>query len=663
MTYKGIGEYRAITLTTGLDTVSGTAADDVVNGVIAATSTLQIFDSIDGGAGTNSLNVNFANTAAANFDSTVSPTLNNIQIVNMNSMNGNMAFDGSIAPAMTTLNINNQGTTGIVTATKISGNVNTFGLSNVTTDDTDLVVTYAAGAMSGTADAVTLNLNNAKAETNTAVKSSNFELHGKSAGLGVESITVHTTGESRLGTLISEDNAAGNSVLNTLIFTGNSPVEIMNTLNFNDTTNLGTIDASQATAGVTVTVEGAVVGATETITFTGGSGNDRLNFGTAGAFTSADSVNFGTGTDTLGLTDATFTDALYSAVNGTGAEKVAFIGAGITADMSKLTPTTVVVDNNNGTNVFTKLAATDTVEVSTAMQAGGINLTASLGFNTANVKLMGTSSDDVDIATLNTTNQTTVNIDSVGTIATNDITTFTNTANTAINVTGSGKGLALGTLGASAVVTATSYTGETFSVAGANAASSFTTGSAADTITLGTVAGGDFVNTGAGNDIINTAVMTGVIATEITGGLGKDTITVVDFAFAVAGKMTVNATAAESYATANHYDTINFVNQTFAGGNETITVKTGLLSTSLTAATSVTVGTTTFAQAGGFIWVNATGSTTALNESASLYQDSNSNGVLDASDFRMDFALVGNDTLAVSLVGSQAVVSMTGVLA
>ena len=216
----------------------------------------------------------------------------------------------------------------------------------------------------------------------------------------------------------------------------------------------------------------------------------------------------------------------------------------------------------------------------------------------------------------------------------------------------------MGTLASSAILVST-YTGGTFSVTGANLASSFTTGSSTDTITVATLAGGDVVSTGAGNDTIVTAAVTGTLATEITGGLGMDTITSTGPAAGVAGKLTINATAAESYATASQSDIVNF-GASAAGDTMTATVKTGLLTTSLAAATSVTVGTTTVATAGGMIWVNTAGSLAAQNQNAVLYQDSNANGVIDATDFSMNFNMTANDTLAISLVGSIATVALVG---
>ena len=54
MTYKGIAECRAITLTAGVDTVAGTSGNDTINGT---GKTLTALDNIDGGAGTDTLSI------------------------------------------------------------------------------------------------------------------------------------------------------------------------------------------------------------------------------------------------------------------------------------------------------------------------------------------------------------------------------------------------------------------------------------------------------------------------------------------------------------------------------------------------------------------------------------------------------------------------------
>ena len=61
MTYKGIGECRAITLTTGTDNITGTSGNDTISAVYdrdgATVGTLNLSDAINGGAGTDTFSV------------------------------------------------------------------------------------------------------------------------------------------------------------------------------------------------------------------------------------------------------------------------------------------------------------------------------------------------------------------------------------------------------------------------------------------------------------------------------------------------------------------------------------------------------------------------------------------------------------------------------
>jgi hypothetical protein len=60
--------------------------------------------------------------------------------------------------------------------------------------------------------------------------------------------------------------------------------------------------------------------------------------------------------------------------------------------------------------------------------------------------------------------------------------------------------------------------------------------------------------------------------------------------------------------------------------------------------------------------VGAAAALGATNQNETIYQDSNSNGIIDATDLRVDFAITATDTLAVSIVGNKLVVTQTGVV-
>jgi hypothetical protein len=122
----------------------------------------------------------------------------------------------------------------------------------------------------------------------------------------------------------------------------------------------------------------------------------------------------------------------------------------------------------------------------------------------------------------------------------------------------------------------------------------------------------------------------------------------------------LTTSAADSYATAGQFDTVT--SSAFGTANDTnvITITSGVTSATITAATSVNIGVTTVT-AGAFLWVAASGSAAQANQAATLYQDSNSDGIIGATDLRIDFAVTGDDTQGVAIVGNKAVITVTGV--
>jgi hypothetical protein len=425
------------------------------------------------------------------------------------------------------------------------------------------------------------------------------------------------------------------------------------------TTNFGatlTIDASGSTGAISLATE-----ATTTLTYKGSTGNDTISFA-AGELTSADSIDLGAGSNTLSIADTalggTGSAALNTIVNGITSAQTILVTGAATVDMSGVTARILSLGATSNF-VVTKLEAADKVVVN-GVTAGTVDATAALGFNTLNLELNGGAAVAAT-GTLNVTSQASINILSATTATTsagaNTIGAVTNTANAVFTVTGS-NALTITSLSAAASFDASAATG-VITVTGANAASIIRGGTKNDVLTGATLAGGDTLSGGAGNDTINTAVTTGTVATVITGGTGADAINLKGVA--TGNKViTLNTTAAESFATTGQFDTVTYSNHTDTT-TTTSTLVTGLLSSVLVGATSVTIGTTTIT-AGGFLAVGSASATlTTTNQSFQIFQDSNSNGIIDATDLRVDFTITGNDTQAITLVGSQLVSTLTGV--
>jgi hypothetical protein len=612
-----------------------------------ASTTLDAYDTVDLGAGTDTVVANFAGTDPATINIANIPTLNGVEIFQIKaaSFDGGVTLTHNFAPDLTTLNETNQVTAGTLTVASLGAAVTTIGLTDKNIDDSDLVVGYASGALGGTADALSLNLSNVAAVTKDAANSTDIDISGAAGGYGYETVNLAITGTNRIADLTIDDGT--NSTMTTLNISGTGSLKNFGTLDFKSG-SAGTIDASANSGGVTLTV------GTEDNIFIDGSGDDYLTFLADGDFDNADSVSFSNGgTDTLSIDDIAISTAEYAMINATGAEVIAFTaadGESLDVDMSKLDAHRIILNNaasTAGDNTITKLSADDTVVINaTAGEALETNVAAALGYNTLNLEFNGGTTGAAEADVVTATGQSVINIYSTGSNG-NSIDNLVSSANASIVITGDKSFELEDALDDASSVDATGLTAA-LTVTGGDAASIFKGGTKADTITLGTQAGGDTVEGGAGNDTITSAVTDAATGTtSITGGLGTDTIHFQDAGLAGDSTATINATAAESYATAGKYDLVIF-DAAVATNDWTVTINTGLSATTVTAATSVTLGTTTIT-AGQFLWVNASGSASAQDEDAMLYQDTDGDGVIEATDFAMSFDITGADTTAVAI--------------
>ena len=324
-------------LTTGLDIRSGTEGNDTFIGTFdnAATSTSNLGDSIDGGAGVDTVRI------VSNQGDTVVPTLTNVENL---VLNGGFAegFDVSGIAGLTSLELE-QGATVQVGHTRIDlASGQSLTLDRVTDGDDTGDLMAEGELLIGTAASVTsvsLVLDRVGAQTGaTAGNDLDIEL------------------DSNLVTTVAINSVGG---ANNISLTGGG-VTTLNVSGAGGVTFQGapatvtTFNASAATGAVSVNLFGST-GANQTIT--GGSGNDSftvdlaqnitLNAGagndtvelgnataanlssTAGA---ADSINGGEGTDTLLLTGAD-ADAIDSDAAADRALIAGFERVGITDDM------------------------------------------------------------------------------------------------------------------------------------------------------------------------------------------------------------------------------------------------------------------------------------------------------------------------------------------
>lgn len=358
MTYKGIGEYRAITLTVGADTVAGTSGNDTVNafdlnpttGLAAAT--LNSYDSIDGGAGTDTLNV-YA-TAAVN--NSLVGTVKNVEVVNLNGAN----------------NID----TGVINAAFFQGSTQ---INLIGDGSNALAVNGLTSQVLGLKDldAATLGVPDAAIAANYAATTTEASIaltnsSGAITATGAALATLNVSGS------VVADVAATASKENTLTLVDGTATDTIKTLNLSITNNaivnvdgmdaLTKVDASASTGGITLNPTAAATPAITIATILTGAGNDDVDMLlTATATSKTATVTTGAGNDTVsvkvnagGQTGVTATvdtgagDDIID-VDSTGTVKVA-LTAGAGNDKVTLTDgidsvaTTDVVDGGEGTD-------------------------------------------------------------------------------------------------------------------------------------------------------------------------------------------------------------------------------------------------------------------------------------------------------------------------
>ena len=270
-------------LTTGVDAITGTSGNDTINADITVDAVMSAADSINGGAGTDTLRIfdDATNTItlptalsgveniSVHFGSTVGEDLNIASLTDVTSLSIEAATVGS--------------TTADIDLTIGAGQAVTLKNILATTNQTDTVNIAAAAAV--TSASLTLN---GVGDPATAADELNIDI----VGAGIATLNVVTTGAaSHIG--LANTGAA----LKTLNISGDKTLTVRTS--FDPAGTSGTIAATGLSGDLTF----SVATANDAITFTGGSGKNTITTGsgndslTGGA--SDDTLNAGTGNDTV----------------------------------------------------------------------------------------------------------------------------------------------------------------------------------------------------------------------------------------------------------------------------------------------------------------------------------------------------------------------------
>lgn len=357
-----------------MDNVTGTSGNDTISSVFdekAAQSTLQLADLVDGGAGRDTLSIRYTDsdgTGTATIKAATAPVFKNIEVLELNPLVALTADLTGIAPALDTINIVNPVGKATITAAPIA--VKTVGLSGVNADAADLGITFLSG-LTGTADAITLNVSGAAAASSASAAAdyAAVTFTGAAAGDGLEIINVVSSGSTanRLDVLAQ----ATATTLKTVNVEGSAAFRVNTAL----ANTVKTIDASKSTGGVNLGVA-----AGDNVTFTGGTGNDRIDM--AGGLTADDKLVGGDGADTLAISNAAITADKTQAINKaieaqTGFEKLELTAAAptdstsITLAANGLTAIKEFVFTGGGTAALASSAAAGTAG-NDAIQVSGL---------------------------------------------------------------------------------------------------------------------------------------------------------------------------------------------------------------------------------------------------------------------------------------------------
>ena len=518
--------------------------------------TYQSLDSINGGAGTDTLFVQMASTSNANVNLTPTRT-SNVEI----------------------FEVSNTGTegTGTLNLSQVSG-VQGVTIAGSTANTTVSNISNAQVAMASTGTSANIEfsiLNSALAGSNTV----NLSVDGHSGNViirstgtnDIEALSLEATGaDSTIGDLAVGDSTA--PTFSSMTLSGDGAIAIgtraSSTTSGSSTTYVAPItigvtsfDGSQSTGGATV-----YFGAGN-MTASGGAGNDVLNFST----TAGDvSVTGGAGNDTFVFGEtilATARNTLDTAdtvAGGEGLDTLQTLSAGLTGYVKPATPVISGIERLTVMDALAGDLTTSNVQsgiTEVQLNAGATGSTRTVTFDTgiAATLRLNASAGSVGIA-----------LASAGTATTDSITiknitsgtnVFNNQAITATGVetlildggtTTTRVGQTVAAIGATSGTTAVNFVGNNgFTLSGAVTAGSVNASGLTGTAALAMTTGQSGVTTITGSANADTLIGRSGLATTISGGAGNDSI--------------VGGTAADSLDGGTGNDTI-----TAGGGNDTV---------------------------------------------------------------------------------------------
>lgn len=335
-------------LTTAVEKITGTANDDVINGVasgVNAQRTLNPEDSIDGAAGYDTLNVDMQ----GNFSGFTTGSLKHVEkVVLTNTDSVAHTFSAKNVEGVETYSLNAKGAAVNLSDLNAAGvAVNIHGLQSGATS-----IGFTADAVKGEADALTLGLYGvgAAAQGSTAAKYVNVN------AAGIENLAVKAVDDNYVNL---SQVAAAKSV--TVSGTGNLNVEKV-------AGSVTSLDASAMTGNLTADLSAATLD-----TLKGGSGDDTL---TVAALKPGAVLDGGAGNDTLILKGAN--GALQPTMSGF--ENITVDGGTLTLSGKNVTDLTALTVKNGASVTLADMGASDFSATASGATAGNVTLADAVAF-------------------------------------------------------------------------------------------------------------------------------------------------------------------------------------------------------------------------------------------------------------------------------------------
>jgi len=570
----------AFTLTTNIDNIVGTTANDTISADIA---TMSAGDAISGGTGIDTLNFTGTTNVAL-----PAANITGVEVINVRQTTAALAStDLSLISGVTTVNLDRANQAATFTNMPAGGSYGVVGNASVTNTGA-LAIGYATGSTvtaatlnfsGGTlgAQAVTLTGANLLSTTINSTGAANvtgaFVDAATSKALTINAttgLTTGTIGDSAARTTLTI-NATGDVTTGAVTSTAATTVAITGsgkvttdlaavvaptiTVAGSGAVTLGTLNnlVSKVTSTQTAGSLTATLGSLVTQTIVGGAGNDVIT--TPSLVLTTGSVDGGAGTDTLDLgTNVANANTTTLAAKYTNFETLRVNGTFDAALIGSLT----AVELSGATNSITGMTATQAANVTARADIGATTLALAAATGTSDVASITFGQGTTTLAATNAgaltvTGFETLNIKAnpgpTAATAASNLTTVASLVGATlnkVNMTGTAVAITNAATTVAATFDASALTGDAnatnavtaaatkgLTLGGSLASGSTVTGSNfIDTITIGaTGAAGSTYNLGLGADDISTTfanLRTASVYNNINGGDGIDTVTISD---------------------------------------------------------------------------------------------------------------------------------------